>query len=230
MRSRSTTGLVRRSHAVRCPPLARRRARPDLARPLLGGRPGRRRATTARSDFIDARRELDGPGDAGDRVIERVDPAWLDAIARLADHDVDAIAGRWVDLVEEELGFLPREEKPWIRKLAGDIVAFARDSRPLVRRPLRLVAVTDDRAPAGPRPDADPYIAENRVLWDEWTAIHETSAFYDLDGFRAGGIRIRPYELEDIGPDGTWRLPGELDGRLPLFFSLLATKPGPKPG
>jgi hypothetical protein len=78
------------------------------------------------SDFIDARRELNGPGDAGDRVIERVDPAWLDAIARLADHDVDAIAGRWVDLVEEELGFLPREEKPWIRQLAGDIVGFAR--------------------------------------------------------------------------------------------------------
>ncbi len=78
------------------------------------------------SDFIDARRELDGPGEAGDRVIERVDPAWLDAIARLADHDVDAIAGRWVDLVEEELGFLPREEKPWIRKLAGDLVVFAR--------------------------------------------------------------------------------------------------------
>jgi hypothetical protein len=78
------------------------------------------------SDFIDARRELDGTGDAVDRVVERVDPAWLDAIARLADRDVDAIAGRWVDLVEEELGFLPREEKPWIRKLASDLVAFAR--------------------------------------------------------------------------------------------------------
>ena len=78
------------------------------------------------SDFIDARRELDGPGDAGDRVIERVDPAWIDAIARIPDHDVDAVAGRWIDLVEEEIGFLPREEKPWIRKLAGDIVAFAR--------------------------------------------------------------------------------------------------------
>jgi len=78
------------------------------------------------ADFIDARRELDGPADAGDRVIERVDPAWLDAIARLADHDVDAVAGRWIDLIEEELGFLPREEKPWIRQLAGDVVAFAR--------------------------------------------------------------------------------------------------------
>lgn len=78
------------------------------------------------ADFIDARRELDGPGDAGERVIERVDPAWIDAIARLPDHDVDAVAGRWIDLVEEEIGFLPREEKPWIRKLAGDIVGFAR--------------------------------------------------------------------------------------------------------
>jgi hypothetical protein len=78
------------------------------------------------ADFIDARRELDGPGEAGDRVIERVDPSWLDAIARLPDADVDAVAGRWIDLVEEELGFLPREEKPWIRQLAGDIVAFAR--------------------------------------------------------------------------------------------------------
>jgi hypothetical protein len=78
------------------------------------------------ADFIDARRELDAVGEEVDRVIERVDPAWIDSIARLADHDIDAIAGHWIDLVEEELGFLPREEKPWIRQLAGDIVAFAR--------------------------------------------------------------------------------------------------------
>jgi hypothetical protein len=78
------------------------------------------------TDFIDARRELDGPSDEVDRVIERVDPAWISAVARLADRHIDAIAGRWVDLVEEDLGFLPREEKPWIRQLAGDIVTFAR--------------------------------------------------------------------------------------------------------
>ena len=77
-------------------------------------------------DFIDARRELDGPGEAGERVIERVDPGWIGAIARLADGTVDSVAGRWVDLIEEELGFLPREEKPWIRQLAGDLVQFAR--------------------------------------------------------------------------------------------------------
>jgi hypothetical protein len=87
------------------------------------------RSTTRRehpADFLDARRELDGPGDAGDRVIERVDPAWIDAIARLEDHDVDSVAGKWIDLIEDEIGMLPREEKPWIRQLAGDIVAFAR--------------------------------------------------------------------------------------------------------
>jgi hypothetical protein len=78
------------------------------------------------ADFIDARRELDGPEDSGERVIERVDPAWIDAVARLSDHHVDAVAGHWIGLIEEELGFLPREEKPWIRKLAGDIVLFAR--------------------------------------------------------------------------------------------------------
>jgi hypothetical protein len=78
------------------------------------------------ADFIDARRELDGPSEEVDRVVERVDPTWIAAIARLPDNDVDAVAGRWIDLVEEELGFLPREEKPWIRQLAGDLVAFAR--------------------------------------------------------------------------------------------------------
>jgi hypothetical protein len=80
----------------------------------------------APADFIDARSELEGPAQLAERSIERVDPAWLDAVARLADGDVDAVAGRWIDLVEEDLGELPREEKPWIRALAGQIVGFAR--------------------------------------------------------------------------------------------------------
>ena len=33
----------------------------------------------------------------------------------------------------------------------------------------------------------DDYLAANKALWDEWTAIHETSSFYDLEGFKAGG-------------------------------------------
>ena len=47
-------------------------------------------------------------------------------MARISDSDLDAIAGRWIELVEEELGVLPREEKPWIRELAGRLVAFCR--------------------------------------------------------------------------------------------------------
>lgn len=77
-------------------------------------------------DFLDARRELEGPAEAGERTVERVDPAWVTAIARLPDAHVDAVAGRWIDLLSEELGDLPREEKPWIRKLTGDIVEFCR--------------------------------------------------------------------------------------------------------
>jgi hypothetical protein len=80
------------------------------------------------SDFLDARRELDGPGDAGDRTVERVDRKWIEAVARVPDAHVDALAGRWIDLLEEELGLLPREEKPWIRDLTGRIVTFARSA------------------------------------------------------------------------------------------------------
>ena len=77
-------------------------------------------------DFLDARTELDGPGDGGGRTVERIDPTWITAIARLSDRDIDAVTGRWIDLLEDELGDLPREEKPTIRIFARQIVEFAR--------------------------------------------------------------------------------------------------------
>jgi hypothetical protein len=89
------------------------------------------RAVTGRPDpgsFLDARRDIEGRSPGSERTVERVDPGWISAIARLPDHDLDAVAGRWIDLVEEEVGDLPREEKPWIRQLAGQIVAFARSA------------------------------------------------------------------------------------------------------
>ena len=46
----------------------------------------------------------------------------------------------------------------------------------------------------------DEALRENNALWDEWTRIHETSDFYDLEGFKRGGIRLRRDELEEIGP------------------------------
>jgi len=80
------------------------------------------------ADFIDARLELGGADEADDRTIERVDPSWITTVARISERDLGAIAGRWIDLVEDELGELPREEKPWIRELAGRLVTFCQDA------------------------------------------------------------------------------------------------------
>lgn len=79
----------------------------------------------APSDFIDARSEL-GVTDDAELTIERVDPAWVTSVAMIADTSIDALAGSWIDRLEEDMGALPREEKPWIRDLAGQIVAFCR--------------------------------------------------------------------------------------------------------
>lgn len=102
----------------------------EAARSVVGGDgPG---------DFLDARIEIEGRADDEDRSIERVDPAWITAVARIPDARVGAVASRWIDLVEEELGTLARDEKPWIRDLAGRLVAFCRAA---------------DRAAAGRSPD-----------------------------------------------------------------------------
>ena len=90
----------------------------EAARSVVGGAgPG---------EFLDARVELDGPGDADGPSIERVDPAWVDAVARIPEVQAGAVASAWIDLVEEELGPLAREEKPWIRDLTGRLMAFCR--------------------------------------------------------------------------------------------------------
>jgi hypothetical protein len=92
------------------------------------------RAATNRdtpADFIDARNELGGSGDASAEpsaalTIERVDPTWISAVAAIPDVTLDGVAGRWIDRLEEELGTLAREEKPWIRELTGHLVQFCR--------------------------------------------------------------------------------------------------------
>ena len=78
-------------------------------------------------DFLDARTEVDGRAAATERIVERVDPSWVAAVAAVADEQVGAVAGRWIALLEETEGVrLPREDKPWIRDLAGRVVAFCR--------------------------------------------------------------------------------------------------------
>jgi hypothetical protein len=90
------------------------------------------RAVTGRDDpidFLEARSELEGSGgDGGERTVERVDADWITAVSLVDDRDLDAITGRWIDLLEDEVGDLPREEKPTVRVFARQIVDFARDA------------------------------------------------------------------------------------------------------
>lgn len=81
--------------------------------------------TDSPPDLLDARVELGGAGE-GVLTIERVEPSWISAVARIPDSSIDAVAGRWIDRLEEEIGTLHAEEKPWIRELAGQVVAFCR--------------------------------------------------------------------------------------------------------
>jgi SAM-dependent methyltransferase len=55
----------------------------------------------------------------------------------------------------------------------------------------------------------------NRAWWDERVPIHVGSAFYDVEGFRAGGSSLRPFEVEEIGD-----VPGKRMVHLQCHFGL----------
>jgi hypothetical protein len=61
-----------------------------------------------------------------ERTVERVAPAWVDGVARLADRRLDAIAARWIELIERAGCAVESDEKPSLRHLAGELVAFCR--------------------------------------------------------------------------------------------------------
>src|SRR5206468_3957002 len=44
-----------------------------------------------------------------------------------------------------------------------------------------------------------PYQQTNRARWNELTAIHARSRFYDVAGFKAGRCSLRPLEVEELG-------------------------------
>ncbi len=46
----------------------------------------------------------------------------------------------------------------------------------------------------------DKRIETNRTSWNERTPIHAASAFYDVDGFKAGQITLKDIEREEVGP------------------------------
>ena len=46
----------------------------------------------------------------------------------------------------------------------------------------------------------DKRIQTNRINWNERTSVHADSAFYDVAGFKAGGITLKAIEREEVGP------------------------------
>jgi SAM-dependent methyltransferase len=46
----------------------------------------------------------------------------------------------------------------------------------------------------------DKYLKQNKALWNEITPVHARSAFYDVNGFKAGkSTMIMPLEIEEMG-------------------------------
>jgi SAM-dependent methyltransferase len=55
--------------------------------------------------------------------------------------------------------------------------------------------------------DREPeWIRRNRACWDERVPLHAASAFYDVDGFRAGEPQVLPFEMQELGALGGLRL------------------------
>ncbi len=48
-------------------------------------------------------------------------------------------------------------------------------------------------------PPMDEYLKKNKELWNELTAIHAGSEFYDVDGFKRGKCSLSSIELEELG-------------------------------
>jgi SAM-dependent methyltransferase len=60
--------------------------------------------------------------------------------------------------------------------------------------------VSDGRQTHG-APAGDEQLAANKALWDELTALHERSAFYDVEGFLAGASSLTRPALDELGPE-----------------------------
>jgi SAM-dependent methyltransferase len=52
---------------------------------------------------------------------------------------------------------------------------------------------------AGPKEPRGEWFEANRANWDERVPIHVGGAFYDVEGFLAGGDRLRPFEVSEVG-------------------------------
>jgi SAM-dependent methyltransferase len=47
--------------------------------------------------------------------------------------------------------------------------------------------------------ERDEWFEANRANWDERVPIHASGDFYDVEGFKAGDERLRPFEIAEVG-------------------------------
>ena len=71
-------------------------------------------------------RQLTRLGASVERTVERVDPHWVDDVALVPDRSLDRIAARWIELIDCEECEVEPDDKPMIRSVTGELVAFCR--------------------------------------------------------------------------------------------------------
>ena len=189
--------------------------RPDVARPVRRVRRASRPTSMTPTDFIDARIELGVTGDSNgrERTVERVDPA-LDLGRGRPSRTPRSmpLAGRWIDLLEEELGALAaRREAVDPRSSPAASSRSARAGRPRSRRASSSGSSEDARrrssgscsATTAGRPSACLAVLD-RVPDEVWSAV-------DVVGERGlGGILIH-----QLGRRQRWRHGIQRDGLEP---------------
>lgn len=88
------------------------------------------RLTTGRlepRDLSDVRSEVEGTSATTERIAERIDLSWVAAVAAFPDEKLDALAEEWRLLLEAGHGLsLARDQLPWLRSLAEQVIAFCR--------------------------------------------------------------------------------------------------------
>jgi SAM-dependent methyltransferase len=57
----------------------------------------------------------------------------------------------------------------------------------------------DGDASSRPASSVEGAVAANRALWDEWTPINARAPFYRMEDFKRGALKLKPYEIEDVG-------------------------------
>jgi hypothetical protein len=84
--------------------------------------------------FTEACRELEDRrigrlGSSVEATVERVDPRWVEAVAALHDRKIDAVAGRWIELIGFEECAVDPDDKPMLRSLVEELIGFCRLAR-----------------------------------------------------------------------------------------------------